>query len=55
MSDQDENVEMDEQLSVNNDDNENEYEQNNDDEKVDVLQQITELARKQEEVMTVIS
>lgn len=40
---QEENVEMDEQLSV-----------NHDDEQVDVLQRISELARKQE-VMTVIS
>lgn len=58
MSDQDENVEMDGQLVINNDDepsDERENEQNDDNEQTDVLQQISELARKQEEVMTVIS
>lgn len=52
MSDHDENVEMDDQqLPLSND----EPEQNDDIEQAGVLQQLSELARKQEEVMAVIS
>lgn len=50
MSDQGENIELDEQLPVNDDD-----EPNSGNEQADVLQHISELARRQEEVMTVIS
>ncbi|XP_043983725.1 uncharacterized protein LOC122837437 [Gambusia affinis] len=58
MSNQDENFVMDEQLVHNDEDNEQDGGQNNeqnDTEQAGVLQQLSELARRQEEVMTVIS